>query len=280
LEILECDNFRDIEANILSDPMVSKNLYRDPIKVDESVSFEVVELSDTFTYDQLLAIVKKHVARDHTLFMSPAQTLEKEKLDIEKEKLNIENRKLDMEQQKMNHDLLLLSMFRGGMHMDDIQKAIKNTLPDISKTSFVINGEPNKEKKNHNPNNDIMVDINRNAKPPQGKKIRKIDSNDLTKVVTVYDSMMYLLRSPENVKTKRFNILEAIQHNSVYDGYRWNFVEKNEKPNEANAKPTNLSKRSYKTDVILQLNETKTKILKSFLTKTQLFTNACALRKV
>ena len=135
-----------------------------------------------------------------------------------------------------------------------------------------MENEQIKEKKAHNPNNDFIVNIDRNTQRPQGKKIRKIDPENLENIITVYESMMYLLRSPGNDRLKRHGILEAIEKNTVYEGYRWNFVEKDEDPNIANAKPTSETKRKYKADVILQLNETKTKILKSFLTKVQLCT--------
>ena len=118
----------------------------------------------------------------------------------------------------------------------------------------------------------VIAGANKNVKPPQGRKIQKIDPNDITKIVAVYDSMMYLLRSPENSKLNRYGIQDAIAENTVYQGYRWNFVEKGDDPNISKAKPTNALKKEYKTDVILQLNSTKTAILASYCTKISLIT--------
>ena len=116
----------------------------------------------------------------------------------------------------------------------------------------------------------VIAKVNKNVKPPQGRKIQKIDQNDITKVITVYESMMYLLRSPENSKLNRYGIQDAIAKNTIYQGYRWNFVEKNDNPNISKAKPTDTSKKEYGTDVILQLNSTKTTILASYCTKISL----------
>ncbi len=279
LEIFECQNFREIEYNILHDPAILKHLYREPIKTDGSVSFEVVRISNDFTYDNLLSIVKKHVATDNTIFMTPENLLEKQRLDIRQQELNIEEKKL-------NGDLLLAIM-NSNKFNDEIQKTMKDTLLDVLKNVFANNKflteEPKKEqlieKKINNPNNEIISDINRNAKKPQGRKIRKIDPNDITKVITVYDSMMYLLRLPEHKEFKRVNLLSAIAKNSIFQGFRWNFVEDGQDPNASNAEPTDKSIIEYKAEVILQLDETKTKILNSFSTKIGLATELGITKK-
>jgi hypothetical protein len=110
LEIFECDHFREVEENILRDPIVHKNLYREPIKNDGSVSFEVVKLTDKFTYDNLIEIVKKHIADDKKLFMSPEQILEKQRMDLEK-------RKIDKD--------LLLAILNNDKYVDDVKVVLK-----------------------------------------------------------------------------------------------------------------------------------------------------------
>lgn len=346
LEIFECVHFREVEKNILHDPIIIKNLYREPIKKDGSVSFEVVKLSNDFTYDQLLSIVKKHVASDKNLFLTPVQLLENKKIDsdnkkidFEQQKLNSEIKKLDMEQQKLDSEIKKLDMEQQKLDIEqqkliifnkilcndisdgtiknnifdnsiknELSNMLKDMFKDVSKKSSVSDElikdynttndnliekleeseeeleeveelkEPEekelKKVKKYNPNNDIILDadINRNAKKPQGRKIQKIDQNDLKKIVTLYDSMMYLLRCPENARLKRFNIIKAIETNTIYQGYRWNFVEKNEDPNISIVKATDLSKKEYKADVVLQLDEEKTKILNSYTTKIKLAT--------
>jgi hypothetical protein len=76
LDIFECENFRETEQSILHDKDVMKNLYRNSIKKNGSFSREVVHLTSTFTYGQLLSIVKKYVDKSQTYFFMPEQTLE------------------------------------------------------------------------------------------------------------------------------------------------------------------------------------------------------------
>lgn len=90
LEVFECEHFREVEENILKDPVIVKNLCKKIIKVNGHKSKEVVQLSDSFNYDQLLAIVKKHVNNGNVNALNPVQVLEKQKLDLESKKLDHE----------------------------------------------------------------------------------------------------------------------------------------------------------------------------------------------
>lgn len=279
LEAFECVNFREVEANILADPIIIKNLYRKSIKIDGSISNEVVKLSKNFNYDQLLAVIKKHVANDHSIFLTPLQLLEKQKLDIEQQRINMENRKMDIEQQKIDLGILP-SVSNNDKYLNEILKIVKNSFMSVNNESskekrVIKDDQPKGQKKNktNNPNNQIIVDVKRDIKLSRGgRKVRKIDKDDITKVIKVYDSSMSLLRSSENSHLKTWALENAIKNNTVYDGYRWNFVEKGEDPNISNTVPTTILKKNPKVGTVLQLNETKTKILRSFFTKIQLST--------
>jgi hypothetical protein len=300
LEIFECENFRDVEKNILSDKMIMKNMCKKQIKTNGTGSKEVVELSNTFTYANLLAIVKKYVNEGINTTLNSTQLLEKQKMDLEKQKIENE---------------LLLEILKNDTHSDMIKPLIAHFFPDLIKniasninkekireqieeqikeqikedTKKEIKEEVKMQVKNEikkqekeiakkqlketeknikiiNPNNDIILDVNRNSRKPAGRKIQKIDPNDLTKVIKVYDSMMYLMRSPENIRFKKACIEKALKKNLIYKDYRWCFVEKDEDPQISHAKPTVASK-IIDVDIILQLNDTKTKILTSFPTK-------------
>ncbi len=304
LEIFECENFREVEENILNDKTIIKNLCKRQIKKNGTGSKEVVELSENFTYDQLLAIVKKYVNDGNNTTLNSTQLLEKQKMDLEK--------------QKMEHELLL-AILKNDKHSDVIKPLIEHFFPEMIKNiASSINKEKIREhieeeieeqikedtkeeiktqvkdeiKKQEkeitkkklkqiktdiemeieknikiiNPNNDIMLDVNRNARKPAGRKIQQIDPNDITKVIKVYDSMMYLMRSPENIRFKKACLEKALNKNLIYKDYRWCYVEKDDDPQISHAKPTVASK-IIDVDVILQLNDTKTKILTSFPTK-------------
>jgi hypothetical protein len=233
----------------LKDPAIIKHLYRNPIKTDGSVSFEVIKLANDFTYNDLIAIVKKHVDNDWNMFMTPDKLLEKQRNDIEIKKLEYN---------------FLTSVMNNKDYIGIITEKIKEiNLSGMHNTSI-------QENKVSESTINAISSINKNSKPPQGRKIQKNDPNDITKVITVYDSMIYLMRSPENEKLKKVNIIDAIDNDTIYGGYRWNFVDKDDDPNVSNARPTNTTKTEYKADVILQLNDTKTAILAAYSTKISL----------
>jgi len=99
------------------------------------------------------------------------------------------------------------------------------------------------------------------VKKPKGQKIHKIDPNNLQNIIKTYDSMIYLLRSPENNGFNKSGILNAISKFRIYKGFRWNFIDKELKDTVEYKYSTPIR------DPILKLNETKDIILETYKTK-------------
>ena len=79
LDIFECDNYRDVEENILKDNKIVENLYKKPIHNNKHPQ-EVVELSNNFTYLHILNIVKEYTKQ--ITMLSPSEQLENKKIDF------------------------------------------------------------------------------------------------------------------------------------------------------------------------------------------------------
>ncbi len=204
MEIFECDDFRETEENILKDPIIVKNLCKESIKINGKKSKEVVQLSDKFTYEQLLTIVKKHVDNDCDNFLTPVQMLEKQKLDLEYKKLDHE---------------LLLYILKSNKYSSKVQKIIEEVLPKTLQ-NISININQNKEPiedrqldKKETQNSDRVINSETKVKErsPKGRKLQKIDPDNLETIVKVYDSMVYALRDPENKGFQKSGIQEAIK---------------------------------------------------------------------
>ena len=103
-----------------------------------------------------------------------------------------------------------------------------------------------------------------------GKKIQQIDPNNLKIIIKIYDSMIYLLRSPGNEDFTKGRIQDAIKNNKIYKNFRWNYINKDDKDtNINNILPTVECKtKKHICDIILKLNSTKTEILEFYSTKT------------
>lgn len=314
LEIFESENYREVEISILNDPKITKNLYKESIKTNGGTSKEVILLSDTLNYNQLLSIVKQHVNNGNMTNITSANLLEIKRLEIEKQKLEIANKQIDKE--------IMLNIFDNNKYPDRIQQLIDKIYPNIVENIIKnINKEEikeqidnrlkehiecnikeevkeqidekvkdEKEQKNIEENNKIIANnellkkTKVSNRKPLGRKIQMIDPNDLKKVIKVYDSMMYLMRAPENDRFSKAGVEKALTNNTIYQGYRWCYVENGDDPIVSKAKPTVPSKSTQKSDVILQLNNTKTQIIKHFQTQKELAkylsVSVCKARKI
>ncbi len=314
LEIFQCDNFREVEENILNDPIIKKNLYREPI--NNHVSQEVVLLSDNFNYEQLISIVKKYVSQVY--FLTPEQILEKQKYEIEERKLIIEEKKIELEKMKIiynieNNNQEICKIYNYNIdnknidnknidnkNIDDNNENIDNNNKNIDNKNIdnenikIINNKEIKQKiSNEETEKEINKQFNKQLKltennnivkskleskenskilnkKPLGRKIQKIDPCNLNNIIQVYDSMIYLLRAPENEGCNKSNIQDAISFNRIYKGYRWNFVENGDDPNISKAEPTKLTKNPPIINTIIKLNESKSEIIETYPTKKDL----------
>jgi hypothetical protein len=306
LEIFECENFRDAEQDILNDKTIKENLCKNPIKKTGGISKEVVELSENFTYEQLITIVKKYVTERNNTTLNASQLLEKQKLDLENKKLEFEfmlailknesqssflkpmiqnllpeilkNIALNINKEKIEEQIeeQIMEQIKEDTK-DEIKMQVKEEIKKkekvITKKKIEMEVEKEIEKtKVKNPNNDILIEVNRNARKPAGRKIQKIDPNDLKKVVKVYESMAYLMRSPENIRFKKACLEKALNKNLIYKDFRWCYVEKDADDKVSHAKPT-VESKSINADVILKLDNAKTKILESYPTKKEAIKN-------
>ena len=281
LEIFECDNFREVEESILADSTIKKHLHRQPI--NGHMPQEVVLLNDEFNYNQLLSIVKHYVSQ--IIFLTPIQLLEKQKLDLEKQKLdynlisNILNNKLyiDTVKEILNNNLpSLITNIKDYQQNQTIinnntllpNSIIKNNVTIIEPIISDIENRPLESNETQNPNYNMTINFKIKGKNPRGCKIQKIDPDNLQNIIKVYDSMVYVLRSPENNGFQKSSIHTAIKNNKMYKGFRWNFVKKDEDTNISKILPTvNFKSKIPIRSSILKLNSTKTEILDSFYTK-------------
>ena len=85
LQVFECDNFREVESNILHNELVVKYRYKELINNYQSK--EVVKLSSEFNYKQLMEIVEKNI--NIVNYLTPSELLKRYELDTENKKLDI-----------------------------------------------------------------------------------------------------------------------------------------------------------------------------------------------
>ena len=275
LEAFECTDYREVEKNILSHPDIVENLYKE--KINGHKSKEVVKLSEDFNYEQLLAIVKKCVSESKMYDFTPEQLLEKQKLDFEKQKWDDKTR---LESKKMDYDLIL-NISKNEKYENTIKENLEMLFNNIKNEKEQEKKIEDKIKENNlegeqeeiedikdidDSDEDMEINKRELKNIKNGKKIQKVDSNNLKKVLKVYNGMACVLRDPENNGYQKTSIQAAIKNNYLYKGFRWNYVENEEEYDICDLAPT-VERQERKINTIVQLNSAKNKIIDTFSTK-------------
>jgi hypothetical protein len=265
LDVFECQNFREVEESILQDDIIRKNLYKGNIAGKSSK--EIVEITDDLTLLDIQEIFEKYIKQDINLY-TPEQLIEKAKLELENKKLeyNLLNNILNNDKYSKTIDDILKNSLT-----NIIDKISINLLPT---QNAELNELKNKDNNNNNNNNQINIDnvpekiptshLNFNS---PSRKVLKIDPNDLTKIIKVYDSIIFAIRDRDNFGCTKPDMETAIRANRIYKGFRWVFVEKGIEPANCVINPTNKSLKRI-IEPILELNSDKSKILNSYVNQT------------
>ena len=167
------------------------------------------------------------------------------KLELEIEKLQI---MLGMKNTN-NDNLLIQELVKNVQHLtckiDNLEKMNKDILDKL-------NSSQTKTTTNFN---QPLVTL--------GPRLQQINSETMT-INKVYESVAECLKE-YNFKTKRPSIINAINENTIYYGFRWAFVDRNDDPNIiTNIKTTKITK-IQNLGYIAKLNTEKTKIINVYL---------------
>jgi len=170
--------------------------------------------------------------------------------DTNKLELEIEQLKLMLEMKNSNNDNLLI-------------QELVNTVKQLSGK---IDNLENSNKDISSKLNSLQTKTTTNFQEPLatvGPRLQQINSETMT-INKVYESVAECIKE-YNFKVKRPSIVKAIEDNTVYNGFRWAFVDRNTDPNIiANILPTKQTK-TQNLGYIAKLNKEKTEILNVYL---------------
>jgi hypothetical protein len=170
--------------------------------------------------------------------------------DTHKLELEIEQLKLMLEMKNANNDNLLIQELSKTVNhlsgkLDNLEKTNKEIL-------YKLNSMQTKTTTNFN-----------QPLPTLGPRLQKINP-DTMNLVKVYESIAECIKE-YNFKVKRPSIVKAIDENTVYYGFRWAFVDRNNEPNIVanipSTKPTKVQNLGY----IAKLNKEKTEIVNVYI---------------
>ncbi len=305
LEVFETEYFHDVEKDILNTYIIRENLYRNPI--NGYTSKEVVLLSKDICLPQIISITKKYLSKIYfsspeQIFEKEKMDLQQKQIELENKKLDydliknilnnniyhetvnriienklpqiLDNINLDLSDIKIldkNKKDLEINIDKNQEYTIDenqeytIDKNQEYTIDENQE--YTIDEKSYLERETQNENYMITHHYDVMGRKPKGRKIQKIDPDNFNNLIKVYDSMIYALRCPDNKGFQKSGIQNAVKNNTIYKGFRWNFVNENEDPNIVNIQPTVKITTPYVINTIVKLNATRTKIIDTYCTK-------------
>lgn len=203
---------------------------------------ELFLIGKSLTYKTLLQVINNNVKQfnDYNL----------EKLQTENEMLKNLITPSANEQPKSQHDNIVIQELLNGQK--EMMKIIQNLEKNNKEILAKLNSAQTKTTTNFN---QPLVTV--------GPRLQQINPENMT-LNKVYESVAECLNA-YNFKVKRPSIIKAIEENTVYYGFRWAFVDRDNDPNVitniAQTKPTRPQNVGY----IAKLNIDKTEILNVYL---------------
>jgi len=170
--------------------------------------------------------------------------------DTNKLELEIEKLKLMLEMKSTNNDNLLIQ------ELVQSVKQLSGQINNLEKTNQEMMAKLNSaQMKTTTGFNEPLVTL--------GPRLQKINPETMI-IIKVYESVAECLKE-HNFKIKRPSIDKAVTENTVYNGFRWAFVDRNLDPNVLyNILPTKQTK-IQNLGYIAKLNTEKTEILNVYL---------------
>lgn len=159
-------------------------------------------------------------------------------------------------QPQSNNNSLLQELMNTNKELLNGQKLLLNKIENLEKSNKEI-----LEKLNL-PNIKTVTNFNEPL-VTVGPRLQKINPDTLTLVKT-YETVAECIKE-YNYKVKRPSINKAIEENTVYYGFRWMFVERDQDPNTIVNLPTTKETKIQNLGYIAKLNKDKTDILNVYL---------------
>ena len=204
---------------------------------------ELFYIGKNLSYDILIEIINNNLK-----YFNNSDT---EKLELEIEKLKI---LLEMNDNS-NNNLLLNDLNNNIKQLTQKINNIENTNIEIKNK---LNSLETKTTTKTTTNFNIQM-------PTIGPRLQKINPETMT-IVKIYETVSECLHET-NYKLKRPSIDKAIKNNTIYNGFRWCYVDRNLDPNIIyNNEPTKITKKQN-IGYVAKLNKEKTEILNVYINR-------------
>lgn len=243
LDVFPLDRAHDLEQELLKVPSISKRIYKEEIK--GNLHKEVVELDDTFTYDDLLTLVKAKLDfyKENEIRRDMIRLKE---LENERDQIQLEKEKLKIEKEKNADDKETIELLK----TEDVKKLLKKL--NINQDEDKYEDESIEEISIASSSTDPTPPIT-SRKNSRGYFVQRVSETDLTKVLGSYDSQIVAIRGVPGASKSRIN--SAMKSNEIYMKSRWVKVPEGQDRTVSHCVTPTAVTRSQKTGPVAKLTK-------------------------
>ena len=237
--LLDCftvNKSKDFETFVKEHDLIRGNRVNDLLGHEKEL--ELFLIGKSLSYQMLINIINNNIKYFNNN-------------DTHKLELEIEQLKLMLEMKNSNNDnLLIQELVQTVKQLSGKIDNLENSTKDIA---IKLNSLQTKTTTNFN-----------QPLPTLGPRLQQINPETMT-LNKVYESVAECIKE-YNFKVKRPSIVKAIDDNTVYNGFRWAFVDRNADPNiVANNIETTKVTKTQNLGYIAKLNKEKTSIFAVYI---------------
>ena len=236
--LLDCftvNKSKDFETFIKEHELVRRNRVND--LPGHETELELFLIGKNLSYQTLLDIINTNIK-----YFNNSDT---HKLELEVQQL-----KLMLEMKTSNNDNMIIQELLQSV------KQLSSKIDNLEKVSIDIVSKVNSaQTKTTTGFNDPLVTV--------GPRLQKINPETMT-IVKVYESVAECLKE-HNFSVKRPSIDKAVKENTIYNNYRWAFVDRSLDANVIHELPPTKQTRAQNLGYIAKINGENTEILNVYI---------------
>ena len=236
--LLDCftvNKSKDFETFIKEHELVRRNRVND--LPGHETELELFLIGKNLSYQTLLDIINTNIK-----YFNNSDT---HKLELEVQQL-----KLMLEMKTSNNDNMIIQELLQSV------KQLSSKIDNLEKVSIDIVSKVNSaQTKTTTGFNDPLVTV--------GPRLQKINPETMT-IVKVYESVAECLKE-HNFSVKRPSIDKAVKENTIYNNYRWTFVDRSLDANVIHELPPTKQTRAQNLGYIAKINGENTEILNVYI---------------
>ena len=236
--LLDCftvNKSKDFETFIKEHELVRRNRVND--LPGHETELELFLIGKNLSYQTLLDIISTNIK-----YFNNSDT---HKLELEVQQL-----KLMLEMKTSNNDNMIIQELLQSV------KQLSSKIDNLEKVNLDIVSKVNSaQTKTTTGFNDPLATV--------GPRLQKINPETMT-IVKVYESVAECLKE-HNFSVKRPSIDKAVKENTIYNNYRWAFVDRSLDPNVIHDLPPTKVTKTQNLGYIAKMNDDKTEILNVYI---------------